>query len=257
MIGIYCISNLDTGKRYVGKSINIENRFEEHIRELRNNSHFNSYLQHAWNKYGETRFEFTVLEVCSENCINEREKHWINHFGGFTSDMLYNLAEGGEGGKMHPDVVKRRASSISKSRKMTPKGTYSGSNNSMYGKHHSESTKQMLRDKCKHAINPMQGKHHSDEAKLKISKANSGRTRSEITKAKISAGVKKHIAENGVPDKPSKYSEAFKTKLREEYVQGKTFRQIANEYDLSYDVCRLLIKYNRLGVKEGNETSIV
>lgn len=34
-------------------------------------------------------------------------------------------------------------------------------------------------------------------------------------------------------------------------------RQIADEHNLSYEVCRLLIKYNRTGVREGDEQSIV
>lgn len=257
MIGIYCIINTVTGKRYVGKSIDIENRFQGHTLELKSNSHFNSYLQRAWNKYGEACFEFAVLEQCNEESLDDREKYWIDYFGGFTSPLTYNLAEGGAGGRMHPDIVMRRADSISRSRKLTPAGTYSGTRNSMYGKHHSVSTKAILSEKCRHAINPMQGRHHSQETKLKIGKANSGRIRSEETRSKISEGVKRHIAENGCSRRPSKYSEEFKSAIRNEYLAGATFRQIADKHNISYDVCRLLIKYNRLGVKEGNEESLV
>lgn len=257
MTGIYCITNTVTGKRYVGKSVDIESRFSEHIRELVSGNHFNLYLQRSWNKYGRDCFSFNVLEECDEQMLNEREIYWIQHFGGYKSDALFNLAEGGSGGRMSPEVVEKRAKSISKARQLTPAGTYSGSHNSMFGKHHSEATKAVLRQKCRHTVNPMQGRHHSDETKLKISRANSGRVLSAEVRSKISAGVKQHLETHGVRPRASKYSEQFKASLREEYRSGKTFRQIADEHNLSYEVCRLLIKYNRTGVREGDEQSIV
>ena len=33
MIGIYCITNIQNGMRYVGQSRNIEKRFGEHLRD--------------------------------------------------------------------------------------------------------------------------------------------------------------------------------------------------------------------------------
>lgn len=51
----------------------------------------------------------------------------------------------------------------------------------------SAKAKERLQDKTKC---PMYGKHHTEEAKAKISAANSGKTLSDETKAKISEGVK-------------------------------------------------------------------
>ena len=36
MIGIYSITNKINGKRYIGQSININNRWKEHIRNIDN-----------------------------------------------------------------------------------------------------------------------------------------------------------------------------------------------------------------------------
>lgn len=58
MSGVYQIYNTVNGKRYIGSSIHIEQRFKEHLRNLRANKHVNAHLQSAWNKYGEHSFVF-------------------------------------------------------------------------------------------------------------------------------------------------------------------------------------------------------
>lgn len=56
MVGyIYYIINKETGKRYVGQTINIKSRKEKHYTALRNNRHHSHKLQRAFNKYGEEK----------------------------------------------------------------------------------------------------------------------------------------------------------------------------------------------------------
>ena len=43
--GIYCIENINTNKKYIGQSVNINDRWSKHKNELRQNSHDNDYLQ--------------------------------------------------------------------------------------------------------------------------------------------------------------------------------------------------------------------
>jgi hypothetical protein len=50
--GIYKITNLKTGKVYIGKASRVSSRLANHKYLLRNNKHVNVYLQRAWNKYG-------------------------------------------------------------------------------------------------------------------------------------------------------------------------------------------------------------
>jgi group I intron endonuclease len=60
--GIYIIKNLVNNKIYIGSSVNIGNRFNQHKNSLRKNKHHNKYLQKSWNKHGEENFEFIVIE---------------------------------------------------------------------------------------------------------------------------------------------------------------------------------------------------
>ena len=76
--GIYLIFNLVSGKRYVGSSINIYNRFHEHIHILKRNEAHNKHLQNSWNKYGEESFVFQVLEYCEPKVQFEREQYYID-----------------------------------------------------------------------------------------------------------------------------------------------------------------------------------
>lgn len=61
--GIYKITCKPTRKCYVGSSIEIETRFGAHKSRLKQNKHWNPYLQYAWNKYGEKNFDWQILEI--------------------------------------------------------------------------------------------------------------------------------------------------------------------------------------------------
>ncbi len=98
--GIYCIENIIDGKKYIGQSKNIYNRWYQHKLELNHNKHGNRYLQNAWNKYGENNFKFYIIEKCSEDELNEKEIYYINCFDShahFGKRNGYNLTTGGEG----------------------------------------------------------------------------------------------------------------------------------------------------------------
>ena len=57
---------------YVGQSINLKSRKSSHLRRLRNNNHYNIYLQRLYNKYGEN-FIFNKIEECEPQILTERE----------------------------------------------------------------------------------------------------------------------------------------------------------------------------------------
>jgi group I intron endonuclease len=101
---IYKITNKVNRKLIVGKTEqNPELRRRQHFSKLRRNSHYNKYLQRAWNKYGEEHFTFEVIEHLSAGTnsdLNSLEKHWINFFDSMNPEKGYNLTEGGDGGKM-------------------------------------------------------------------------------------------------------------------------------------------------------------
>jgi group I intron endonuclease len=74
--GIYKIINKVNGKYYVGSSKNIHVRWRVHKSNLNNNKHPNSHLQNAWNKYGNTLFEFTIVENTDK--LDEIEQFHLN-----------------------------------------------------------------------------------------------------------------------------------------------------------------------------------
>lgn len=90
--GIYCIENVVNNKKYIGQTYSIKSRINQHYYELRNNSHHNSHLQSAWNKYGEDNFTYYVLEYCNLDLLNEKEKYWIEYYDSFNNG--YNLTTG-------------------------------------------------------------------------------------------------------------------------------------------------------------------
>ena len=102
MIGVYGIIHIPSRNAYIGSSVDIDRRFREHKRSLKKNSHYCSYLQRAWNKYGEQQFEFKIL--CKSDSVEEArnvEEAALDCF----FDTLYNskkTAIGFASGDEHP-----------------------------------------------------------------------------------------------------------------------------------------------------------
>lgn len=61
--GIYRIHNKKNNKNYIGSAINLNERLNQHYRELITNQHFNDHLQRSFNKYGLVNFEAEIIEV--------------------------------------------------------------------------------------------------------------------------------------------------------------------------------------------------
>ena len=102
--GIYKITNLKNNKAYIGQSTDIKRRWINHKLELKNNSHRNSHLQNAFNKYGEEAFEFRILEETFEENLDDAEEYWINYFDSTNPRKGYNLTYGGNNSKIREDI---------------------------------------------------------------------------------------------------------------------------------------------------------
>lgn len=76
--GIYIITNIVNGKRYIGSSKNIRKRLWKHRSLLRHNKHENKHFQNAWNKYGEDKFVYSVLEQCTIDVLLDKEQYYID-----------------------------------------------------------------------------------------------------------------------------------------------------------------------------------
>ena len=62
MIGIYAIRNRKNKKTYIGQSIDIIKRWNEHIKDLQKGEHHSYSLQNDWNEYELKNFSFVILE---------------------------------------------------------------------------------------------------------------------------------------------------------------------------------------------------
>ena len=90
--GIYSITNKKTGQKYIGQSIHIERRFEQH----KYNKKPVTYIDRAINKYGADNFEFKILEKCKPTELNKLEKRYIKKYNTYKSKNHYNLTSGGD-----------------------------------------------------------------------------------------------------------------------------------------------------------------
>ena len=64
--GIYKITCVENSKFYIGSSVNITERWRQHLSHLRSNNHHSLYLQRCYNKYGEGSIKFEVLALLNE-----------------------------------------------------------------------------------------------------------------------------------------------------------------------------------------------
>lgn len=139
MQGIYLIKNTVNNKGYVGSSKNIKNRLSRHhLFRLRHNAHWNPHLQSAWNTYGEAVFKFEVLEIVSETAeLVSREQYWMDQLKVVNPSFGYNLA---------PKADRSEVSAETKKKILKSRGDkYKGVNSPMYGKKHSEKSKEKIR----------------------------------------------------------------------------------------------------------------
>ena len=79
--GIYKITNHNTEQVYIGQSINISDRWKAHIKcGLGIDAPATNKLYNKMQYYGVWTFTFELLEECSKEKLNEREKFWINFY---------------------------------------------------------------------------------------------------------------------------------------------------------------------------------
>jgi len=89
--GIYEIKCKLTGKIYIGSSVNINRRWMNHKNLLKQNKHYNKYLQSSWNKYGEENFEWRVIEIVDKENLIESELKWFTNTDCHNPDLGFNL----------------------------------------------------------------------------------------------------------------------------------------------------------------------
>jgi group I intron endonuclease len=106
----------------------------------------NSIIGRAFKKYGYSNFSFTILEYCEKSDLNAREQYYFD-----TLNPVYNILKkvGGLPRGVTRSEETRKLMSLSRTGQLNP----------LYGKFHSEETKDLMRQKAL-------GRKYSEESKL-------------------------------------------------------------------------------------------
>lgn len=107
-IGIYKIENLINHKVYIGQSKHISERWRAHRTKYQVED---SHLYRSMRKYGINNFTFTIIEECSLEELNTREKYWIAYYDSTNKDKGYNRTEGGQDA-VHCSLTKEQIEEI-------------------------------------------------------------------------------------------------------------------------------------------------
>lgn len=198
-IGIYGIRQ-DGLIVYVGQSINIENRYRQHIYNLRTNQHSSPYFQNAYNKYGIKPFDYIILEITTKEQLTNREQYYMDMY-----KPKYNyapVAGSRLGSKQTPEAIEK-VRKVHLGRKNTEetkdkmrKAALGNKRN--LGRKLTEETKAKMRETLaakKAAGVKRKRKPMSEETKRKISEAQRGKPR-EYAKNPRSAETKRKISES-------------------------------------------------------------
>lgn len=205
IIGIYCIKNKLNNKCYIGQSNNIKRRWRRHLTTIK---HKKLPIYLALDKYGIDNFEFTILEECKTEELNDKEGYWINLFNTMSPNG-YNLTSGGGSGGTR-----------SKDTRMKISIALTGENNPMYGKEFSTQHKERLSKSLK-------GRIVSEETKSKMSNAQRGENNYWFGKT-VPDKTKRKISESTSGDKNGFYgkhhSEESKIKSGRSKMKGKKIK---------------------------------
>ena len=154
MACVYKIQNKANGKFYIGSTIDFERRKREHFGELKRGMHHSKKMQDDYDKYGQNYFSMSIIENCADDARLDREQYYIDLYD--ASNNGYNISDSAYYSKAGFCTMNK-----------------DGENNPFYGKHHSEETRQRLRDTCDKNRDKRSGWKHKEETIEKMSKKSS------------------------------------------------------------------------------------
>lgn len=203
---IYKIVCECTGRVYIGQTKNFECRKYWHLYELNRNKHDNKSLQKDFNLYGDSKFDFILIECVDELDSNIRETYWINYYGGVDSSLVYNEQDSnGRSSRMRNNM-----------------------RNGSLGKKLSTNSKRSIAIGHKDIEPWNKGKKMSKEFSHLQSKLNSG-----VNNPMYGKSTKK------------KYTDEFIQDLRMEYSKVQNIAELSRRRCMNESVVRCLIKYGK------------
>lgn len=152
--GIYLITHIPSGLKYVGQSIDIKGRWSAHSRDFRC-----PRLGAAIKKYGWNSFSKEIIELCDSSRLDELEAKWIAHHN-CISPNGFNLTSGGS--LRIPNEEARQKMSLAKKGSTMPAKTREAILAARLGSKNTPESKQKTSNKLK-------GRVFSEESRLKMS----------------------------------------------------------------------------------------
>ena len=239
--GIYSLVNRENGKRYIGQSVDVRKRKNEHFGALKSGRHPNVHLQRAWNNGA--RFDFEIIEQCSVADLNEREIYWIAEYDSFYNgynqceggksttgrpcsvETRRKISEGNKGKKISEETIRKRAESLKRHLAEDP----------VFAARHHE--KLSARWKGKPSWN--KGKPCPEWKKKQVSEKLKGRTITEEHKEKLR---KLYSGEGSTSHKLTK-GEVIEIRLR--YLYGESQTEISKDYPITRQTVYDIVKGRR------------
>lgn len=265
---IYKTTNLLNNKIYVGKC-------SKKIEDSLNYFGSGTLLKRSVQKYGIENFKKEILFETNELIeLNEKEKYYIKILNSYDIKIGYNIGVGGSGGDnftnnpnkekikeklSKQNLGRKRSEEINKKIVETFKKRYIDGelksrkmeNNSFYGKHHTEETKNKISEKNRgkkmsedsiiKRTETLKRKYAngeiirivSQETRDKVSKIHTGMKHSDEAREKIS------LSTQGSKN-PSAKEWVFINEKQEEFLIKGEFRKFCLENNLSYKAMRMI-----------------
>lgn len=176
--GIYKIICIVNNRCYIGSSVNLNNRINEHVRMLRQNKHHSIHLQRSWNKYKEENFIYSVVEFTTD--LKIREQFYIDN-----NNPEFNIS------KNATSVMLNRKHSQETIEKFKVANKAHGKDHYLFGKKMTVEHKENLR------LSRI-GKTHSINTKLKMSETSKKLNRHSDLLPYIESQKRKIIDSNGI-----------------------------------------------------------
>jgi len=153
---IYKTTNLINNKFYIGQDFNDNPKYYGS----------GKLITFAIKKYGKENFKKEIIEYCTdEKHMDEREIFWIKELNATNKKIAYNICEGGKTYR-----------------------TMKGENHPFFGKHHTEETRAIIKEKRK--LQKMSNFEKERLRKLWKTNANPGKNKSNETIEKIKNAAK-------------------------------------------------------------------
>lgn len=240
---IYKIEIKDCDRFYIGSAVNFKTRKAHHFSQLRANRHRNEHLQNIYDKYGEDKFSFVILEQVDEpNALLKVEQKWIDSYD---FSRLINICPvaGNTLGRFHSDKTKAKISEnhYDVSSENNPMFGKKGDLSPNYGRKHSDETKEKISQVLKGKKSWSEGLKRPEHSEKMKGENNfwHGKSLPEETKQKISDSRKKMLVEKG----GQKLTIEIVREIRRRYNSEKiSIVELAKEYGIAKTYCGQLLK---------------